>query len=93
MVFCHHCKGPLDLPRLVPRGETCPRCGRDVRCCLNCTFYDPYAQNQCREPIAEPVLEKDMANFCEFFSVADRNPEADEAATARRKLEELFRKK
>ncbi len=41
------------------RNETCPKCGSDVYCCLNCTNYDEAAHNQCREPQAEKVSVKD----------------------------------
>jgi len=35
--------------------------------CLNCKFYDPNAYHECREDIDEPVVYKDLANFCDFF--------------------------
>jgi hypothetical protein len=35
--------------------------------CLNCVFYDPKAAQQCRERRADPVGEKDRANYCEWF--------------------------
>jgi hypothetical protein len=76
------------------RREECPRCGRDVHCCLNCRFHDPHAPNECREPQAELVLERDRANFCDFFSPKEgaSGPTPDPAAEARRKLDALFKK-
>ena len=38
---------------------------------LNCRLHDSGANNQCREPQAEWVTDKDKANFCEFFEFLD----------------------
>ncbi|MDE3098611.1 MAG: hypothetical protein KGJ88_03995 [Verrucomicrobiota bacterium] len=48
------------------------RCRSDLRVCLNCVHYDARAAHQCRERRAEPVLEKDRGNFCEYFDFAVR---------------------
>lgn len=53
------------------RATTCPRCGKDAHVCLNCRFYDTSAHMECREPIAEPVSQKDRANFCEYFKLRE----------------------
>lgn len=75
------------------RRDECPRCGRDVHCCLNCRFYDPHAANECREPQAERVLDKDRANFCDYFLPGGQGePAADPAAEAKRRLADLFKK-
>jgi len=70
MPVCAQCKKDFHLTGSIGRGDTCPFCGADLRCCLNCRHYDTAAYNQCREPNAERVLEKDRSNFCDFFSVA-----------------------
>ncbi len=49
------------------RGGTCPQCGSDLHCCLNCRFYDPAKHNQCAEPQAEWVRDKESANSCDYF--------------------------
>lgn len=49
------------------------KCRADLRVCLNCAFYDPRVAQQCRERRAEPVLEKAVGNFCEYFDFARRN--------------------
>ena len=51
----------------VYRSSTCPSCGKDVKVCLNCRFYEPGAHWDCRETIQEPVRDKDRANFCDYF--------------------------
>jgi hypothetical protein len=75
------------------RRDECPKCARDIHCCLNCRFHDPHAPNECREPQAEQVSERDRANFCDYFSPkADAGPGQDTASEAKRKLEALFKK-
>jgi hypothetical protein len=65
-----------------------------VRACRNCAFYAPSAYNDCREPNAERVVDKERANFCEFFhlGVADQGGAVASAGGARAALDALFRK-
>ena len=49
------------------RGETCPDCREDTRCCRNCGYYSPSYNNECKEPAADTVAKKESSNFCEFF--------------------------
>jgi hypothetical protein len=49
------------------------KCRADLRVCLNCLSYDPRAAQQCRERRADPELNKDVGNFCEYFDFARRN--------------------
>jgi len=49
------------------------KCRADLRVCLNCACYDPRAAQQCRERRAEPVLEKHVGNFCEYFEFIKRD--------------------
>jgi len=56
----------------------------------------PNAYQQCREPISEPVIDKEKANYCDYFrpsqgSVGTEDAN-DPAAEARKKLEALFKK-
>jgi hypothetical protein len=83
------------LSGLPGRGETCMKCRADLRVCLNCAFYDPRVAQQCRERRAEPVLDKDAGNFCEYFDFVRRNwvakSETDQRAeSAREKLRKLL---
>ena len=94
--FCHHCGEVLEYQEKVFRNDTCRKCGGDVYCCLNCTDYDGSAPNQCREPQAEKVSVKDRRNFCDYFTLREGRPDstsANRAEEARKKLEELFKKK
>ena len=57
------------------RRDECPHCGADVHVCRNCRFYDATAYNECREPVAERVIDKERANFCpEFKARTDDQP-------------------
>ena len=71
MKVCSSCSSVVEPGDRVGRTETCPVCGADMHCCLNCRFHDPGAYNQCSEPQAERVLEKDRSNFCDYFSFRD----------------------
>ena len=92
---CFKCGFEIELTDKVYRQETCPKCASWVHCCYNCRFYDPLAYHQCREPEARFVKEKDIANFCNYFEPRSGpfKGDASKADEARRKLEELFKKK
>src|SRR5260221_11502941 len=92
---CHKCGWVWNLNGQPGRSETCEDCGADLRVCLNCARYDARAAQQCRESRAEPVFEKAVGNFCEYFEMASREfvaknrPNARENA-AREQLKKLF---
>jgi hypothetical protein len=95
MMRCYFCGRELDVSGVVSRGEICPQCRRDVRCCCNCAFHDPHASNQCREPRSEAVRDRATSNFCDFFRCADREEKArdnEAAQKAREEWDRLFRK-
>ena len=71
------------------------KCRVDLRVCLNCVSYDLRVAQQCRERRAEPVLEKAVGNFCEYFEFVRRvwtpKSETDKReAAAREQLKKLF---
>ena len=95
MKLCFSCKRELDVGEKTGRTETCPFCNADLHCCLNCRFYDPAAYNQCREPQAERVVEKDRSNFCDYFFFRDASAtEAKKGPVQEKKnpLNNLFKK-
>jgi len=52
--------------------------------------------NDCQEPQAERVVDKERANFCEFFQRRKTGAESssvDAAAKAKEEFERLFRRK
>jgi hypothetical protein len=91
---CHRCGAPLPAGR-PSRRDACPSCGSDVRVCRNCAFHLAGAPNECREPSAERVADKERANFCEYFALgaaaAGLGPR-ERSSGARDALDALFRK-
>ncbi|MCB0334119.1 MAG: hypothetical protein KDD55_11505 [Bdellovibrionales bacterium] len=91
---CHHCGTELTLSSrdTVGRREECPSCGSDLHVCLNCAHFDTTAYNECREPQAERVVDKDRSNFCDYFQLSEKNKrkESDEKEAALKKLDDLF---
>ena len=94
MKVCYRCGKEVMIPKIVGRKDVCPGCQADLRCCLNCTFYDDRVYNQCRESQAERVLDKDRSNFCDYFVYrnVDSGRDPGEKQTARDILESLFKK-
>lgn len=68
-ILCHSCEKTMtwdhDIP--VSRRDECPHCSCDLHCCRMCQFYDTKVYNQCREPMADRVIEKEKSNFCDYF--------------------------
>ena len=54
------------------RSDICHQCGADMKICLNCLSHDARVAHQCRDRRADPVEEKHMANFCEYFDFIRR---------------------
>jgi hypothetical protein len=101
MKTCHHCGHDLKLAEKMRRTDSCPYCQSDLKCCLNCRFFDPGANNQCREPQAEWCADKEKSNFCEYFDFREVSPLSmpghggaqSEQARARQSFDSLFKKR
>lgn len=74
MKFCYKCNTEWTEDNKPGFREICTKCGSDIHCCLNCTFYDSKMYDNCKEPIAEKVTEADANNFCSYFIFIDRVP-------------------
>lgn len=72
---CYKCEQVLDIivNKDLGRSDNCNGCFASLRCCMMCKFYDTSAYNECREPTAERILDKEKANFCDHFKVSDGN--------------------
>ena len=94
MKSCHACGREIVPPDPVGRKAECPHCRAELRCCLNCGHHEPAAYNQCRESQADRVLEKNRANFCEYFRfrAGGTRSASKSLAPARDQWESLFRK-
>ena len=94
MKRCTFCKRDLELEGRVLRSDLCPHCGRDLHCCLQCVFYDQGSYNECKEVLAERVVDKERANMCEYFILrGSKESGAGRQAVAKQALEDLFKKK
>lgn len=89
MGACYRCRATISFEGVVPRGALCPSCTSDVHVCVNCRFHDRSAHNQCREPAAEFVRDKERANFCELFELAQQGTKS-QGAGAKAALDALF---
>jgi hypothetical protein len=74
----------------VPFRCECERCSADLHVCLTCRFYDRYAENQCRETIADPVSNKDKRNLCDLHRIGATEDNAGAVDAAKAKLAALF---
>lgn len=93
MPLCTFCQKEILTPK-PGRLETCLFCQGDLHCCLQCHFYDSQSYNECSEPQAERVLEKEKANFCDYFVFDPQTRIKKESAdNSKEKLEALFKKK
>jgi hypothetical protein len=91
---CWKCGSGIETKERVGFREHCPACDRPLHVCLNCDFHDPAYNNQCRETEAARVVDKDRANFCEFFAPRKAGSgKIPAAGNARVQLDSLFRKK
>ena len=92
-MLCHHCKNEVKIEGRLFRSDDCPHCGYDLHACLNCSNYEPTAHNQCREPQAEWVTDREKANFCDFFEPEQkRTARAKPPTDLKKSFDDLFKK-
>ncbi len=97
MKRCYACGTEFPAAEKIRRTDECAGCGRDLHSCRNCRHYHPAAHNQCVEPVAEWVSDKERANFCDYFSPADSGgevrpaPQKSPEEQAREKWKRLFK--
>lgn len=94
-MYCYKCGREIILDIRPRREDLCPDCKAYLHCCRNCRFYDLRSPNQCREPMATPVIEKEIANACHHFEASKAKAELQEKRKmqdARKKLDDLFKK-
>ncbi len=97
---CYKCNNELSFSvgEVVGRSAYCNSCNADIRCCLNCKFYNTSSYNECTEPQAERIVDKEKSNFCDYFSLGENsalNKNNNSVTTAKeealRKLDDLFK--
>jgi hypothetical protein len=95
-MFCFSCNSKTELSAGTRVGfrDECESCGSDLHVCLNCSFYDVSAYNECREPNAERLLDRDRANRCDYFSASEASSGGGNKSGSKTQsdLEALFKK-
>jgi hypothetical protein len=75
------------------RQDSCRKCGRPTRTCKGCVHYDRSAYNECHESQADRVVEKEAANFCDYFRPGGAGGTAQARNAMKSAAEALFKKK
>ena len=91
-LICHKCQKDVPVLGIVGRREECSFCRADLHVCKNCAHYDMKSYNECREPQADRVVEKEKGNFCDFFSPGSRAFAAKSKDDLMAAAEALFKK-
>jgi hypothetical protein len=97
-VMCWYCGSPV-TSEVTGRSLRCRECGKDLRVCENCRFLLPGSRSGCSEANADPVLDKERANFCDWFSLdpkfrgqtPGRKKEQKRAVEAKTAFDNLFK--
>ena len=93
---CHYCKNSILITDKMGFDDACPYCGSDLHACLNCEHYDEKAHQQCNEPNADFVSQKEKSNVCPFFTICANHTKKENEDTPTKsfleKAEALFKK-
>ena len=95
--FCYSCGNEqhfeVKVGVKVGRRDSCPHCGVDMHVCKNCALYDESLHNKCREPEAAFIRDREVSNFCPYFSFKDAEAWKQDrnADDAKKKLAALFK--
>ncbi len=90
---CFQCGNELVFPYTPGRRDECPKCHADVHVCRNCKNYDKNAYNECREPQADVVKDRERANFCDYYTPGGAGAGQDKKKDLLAAAEALFKKK
>ena len=78
---CWNCSQQLNgvlLP--MSRREVCTFCNADLHVCKLCENYRPDLSGACAEDRAEGMINKESANFCDYFKAIDIGVEEKESS-------------
>jgi hypothetical protein len=93
-IECWRCGTAVKSNQLpITRLEQCLHCHADLHVCRLCRSWNPRYTSKCSHDHAEPPLDRERANFCQYFRPAQsafRNAGAPASETARTDLEALF---
>jgi len=57
-----------------------------------CFFYEPKSYNECKEPVAQRIVDKEKNNFCEFFKLTTNSDVHEEKNNILSAADALFKK-
>ena len=92
-VRCAACGATLQSG--IANDARCLKCGADLHSCRQCTFFDPGARFECRQPIPARIANKQARNTCEYFkarTVVERETSESGPPNARQAFANLFKK-
>ncbi len=93
-LVCWNCGTSLaEVERPLLRLAVCPACDVELHVCRLCRFYDPRVSDRCTEEAAEVAMNKERANFCDYFTPqtgAYTAPDESKAHAAKDQLAALF---
>lgn len=94
MMPCYQCSKEVELSvgQKIVRSEECPYCFASLHVCKMCKHYDVHSYNECKEPIAERIVEKDKANYCDYFILHDQGSSGDKKDDFLAAANALFKK-
>ncbi|WP_206611132.1 hypothetical protein [Halobacteriovorax sp. HLS] len=92
-LICHACEKVLNLEQnaKIMRSDECPHCYANIHCCKMCDFYDKTAYNECRESNADRLVDKEMANFCDYFILTNSQDSSTKAEDLKNAADALFK--
>lgn len=92
-LVCYSCKKVLNLEQnaKIMRSEECPHCYANIHSCKMCDFYDKTAYNECRESNADRLVDKEMANFCDYFVLTNSQNSAPNTEDLKNAADALFK--
>ena len=93
MKRCFRCNAAVEEREFFSRRDECGTCGADLHVCKNCSFYRLGRSNECEEPQAERVADRERSNYCDFFRFKEEQGEAASAKEGAKKAwDQLFKK-
>ena len=91
---CWKCGAAIGhLPFPLGRMSKCEQCKADLHVCKLCKYYDKTKANQCQEPVADAVNDKQRSNFCGYFVAkpdAFQSQDSSAVTSAQQDLAALF---
>ena len=94
-IKCSNCGNIEDYNDNVGFRDECSKCKSSLHICKNCAFYDRSSYNECKETQADRVLDKEKANYCDYFKASSniQNPSNEQSKEdIYNKLNSLFSK-